>query len=150
MKLSELAQLRKNLRHMPHKDVVKVCKILIDDKLSSTKVLREALKKKKSTKRDRRRNPNSKSERLRAIAKIWPQCVAEKYPKAFLHEVSGYVYARTVEFGTEKTIDKPVAHYVWFMYHGKWPYKGRLFKRLDGDKKNNVYTNLHPYDGVYE
>ena len=146
MKKSQLLRMKQNLSSMDRSDLEETCSILIDIVLASSLT---PVRKRVSNRRERKRDPNSASEQLRADRKIWPAACEKKYPRAFLHRVRGYVYARTKEYGTKRLIDKPIAHYVWKIYMGKFPTKGRRLTHLDGDSMNNEYKNLHPIDGIY-
>lgn len=147
MKRSELLQLKSNLDTMDRDDLERVCDILIDSILDPVKKFKA---KGVSKKQERKRNPNSASEKFKRNEKIWPKCTAEKYPRAFLHIVGHYVYAKTLEYGTDKVIDRPIAHYVWACYMGAFPAKGRRLLYMDQNTKNNEFSNLHPQDGRYE
>jgi len=147
VKIAELLDIKENLRSMERADLEKICNILIDNVMAGSEEVK-ALKKRKKKKKPR--DPNSKSERFKRDSKLWLKALDEKYPDAFLHEVGEYVYARTKEFATKNIVDRPISHYVWALYHGKFPAKGRRLMHVDENTRNNIYSNLHPQDGVYE
>jgi len=138
--------MKNNLGSMSREDLETTCETMIDSLL--TRYRSEKIPAPRDAKRDR--NPESASEIFKKDGDLWPKCVDEKYPDAFLHAVGKYVYARIKINVSKEEIDKPISHFVWDLYHGKMPYKGRRLMHVNGDTRDNNYKNLHPENGVYE
>ena len=145
MKKSELDAMKKSLPKMNRRDLEDTCSLLIDAILLTHKDMPKPIKKK----RIRIVDPNSASEQFKKDPFLWPEEVAKKYTNACLHAVGKYVYAQTVEYGTRRKLDKPISHYVWYVYSGYFPIKGSRLLHIDGNEHNNKYSNLHPQDGIY-